>query len=199
MPLVPRSLSDEVLQLRALSPTYLTEALAAVRESHRELENWLWWAQEPFDEKRYGEFIDRHAENFIRDREWRYFVFEQTSGILVGGASIKRSEFDGVKSANVGYWIRSTKTGLGFATRVVRILIEAVFEHMSDVVLIEIGMDVANIASARIPSKLGFTCQGEFAKPIRATAHTGRGLVWTLSRVQLATQLKERDDHASDG
>ena len=47
---------------------------------------------------------------------------------------------------------------------------------------VEIHMDAANVASARVPAKLGYTLLGEEAREILAPGHTGRGLAWAVSR-----------------
>jgi RimJ/RimL family protein N-acetyltransferase len=43
-------------------------------------------------------------------------------------------------------------------------------------------MDKGNAASARIPSKLGYELIGEEDRDIVTPGHTGRGLVWRMTR-----------------
>ena len=182
MALLPEQLGDEHLTLRAMSLEYLTSAFDAVLESRPEVRRWLWWAQDPLDEVSYREFVGSQREKFDHDAEWRYFIFEDQSGELVGGASVDWSESNGLRAANVGYWIRSSRTGRGLATRAAGILTDAAFSYLSDVAVVEIGMDVANTASARVAEKLGFTRGAELDKAIRAPGHTGRGVIWMMRR-----------------
>ena len=45
-----------------------------------------------------------------------------------------------------------------------------------------ISMDMANVASATIPRKLGYEFAGEGDLPIEAPARTGQGLFWKMDR-----------------
>lgn len=184
MPRLPRRIASDVLELRAFSLNDVDVAFEAVTESLAEVRQWLWWAQGSLDENTYREFVWAQSENFVNDVEWRYFVVDRLSNNLVGGASIDLVNSSDAQLANVGYWIRTSCTRRQFATRTAGLLTDVAFTHLPEISHVEIGMDVANVASARIPAKLGFSLQGEFEKPTRAPGHTGRGFIWTLSRAE---------------
>ena len=179
---LPVQISSEGLVLRAISLDFLSDAFEAVDESRQEVRKWLWWAQDPLDEPAYREFIRRNVENFENDLEWRYFMFDEESNQLFGGCSLEVLDSEGERSANVGYWVRTTSTNRGIATRTARALTSTAFTHLDEIECVEIGMDIANVASARVPLKLGFDLVGEREKLIRAPGHTGRGLLWKMSR-----------------
>jgi ribosomal-protein-serine acetyltransferase len=180
---LPDVLSNDELELRSISLTDFDAAFGAVKESLPEVRRWLWWAQVPLDEGSYGEFVRHQSHNFADDVEWRYFIFDRSSGHLVGGCSVELITSGESPRTNLGYWVRTTRTGRGIATQTAKILTECVFEHLPEITLVEIGMDVANVASARVPEKLGFSLVGEFDKSLRAPGHTGRGLNWVMRRV----------------
>ncbi len=180
----PHVLRSEFLELRACSLDDEDGAFEAVTESLAEVRRWLRWAQGPLDQNAYRDFIRAQSENFNNDVEWRYFVVDRRIDLLVGGGSIKPVHSADVQAANVGYWIRTSCTGQQFATRTADLLTDAAFTFLTEISRVEIGMDVANVASARIPSKLGFSLDGEFERPLRAPGHTGRGLSWSLSRAE---------------
>ncbi|NNN15476.1 MAG: GNAT family N-acetyltransferase [Acidimicrobiaceae bacterium] len=182
MTLLPQRLIADKLELRAFSLDYFDDALDAVMESLPDIQMWLWWAQAPLDEDSYRAFVRSGSENFRIDVQWRYFFFERATNSLVGGCSIDVAASGDRSSAKVGYWIRTSCTGRNLATLTARILTDTAFRFLPSISSVEIGMDIANIASARIPEKLGFTNVGEFDKPIWATGHTGRGLIWAMSR-----------------
>lgn len=179
---LPEQLKTERLELRAFSLNHFDDAFVAVKESTPELQRWLWWAQEPLDEHSYRDFVGSQSENFVNDVEWRYFIFDRSTGNLVGGCSIDLVASGDCCLANVGYWIRTSCTGRNVATQTAQILTNAAFSFLPEISSVEIGMDVANVASARVPAKLNFTYVGEFDKTFRAPGHTGRGFIWTLSR-----------------
>jgi RimJ/RimL family protein N-acetyltransferase len=180
---LPDVLSNDELELRSISLTDFDAAFGAVKESLPEVRRWLWWAQVPLDEGSYGEFVRHQSHNFADDVEWRYFIFDRSSGHLVGGCSVELITSGESPRTNLGYWVRTTRTGRGIATQTAKILTECVFEHLPEITLVEIGMDVANVASARVPEKLGFSLVGEFDKSLRAPGHSGRGLNWVMRRV----------------
>ncbi|HEY5438199.1 MAG TPA: GNAT family N-acetyltransferase [Acidimicrobiales bacterium] len=182
MALLPNKLIADRLELRAFSLTYFEDAFEAVKESLPEVQRWLWWAQEPLDESSYRDFVRIQSENFANDVEWRYFIFDRSAGNLVGGGSIDLMKSGVRRSANIGYWIRTSCVGRNFATRTAQILTDAAFSFLPEISSVEIDMDVANIASARIPEKLGYAFMGEVDKAVRAPGHTGRGFVWTMIR-----------------
>ena len=44
-----------------------------------------------------------------------------------------------------------------------------------------IRMDQANLASAAVPPKMGFSFSGEEDRETAAKGHTGRGFIWMLN------------------
>ena len=59
----------------------------------------------------------------------------------------------------IGYWVRTDATGQGVCTRAVRMVVLAGFRIMG-LRRIQIGCDVANIASRRVIEKVGFQFEG---------------------------------------
>ena len=63
---------------------------------------------------------------------------------------------------------------------------DAVFSHLTDVDRVEIHMDCANTASARVPEKLGYRLVGTEQREKLALGHTGEAYVWEKSRDEWA-------------
>jgi RimJ/RimL family protein N-acetyltransferase len=145
----PEELITRSLELRAFSIAHVDVAFKAVTESRNEVRRWLWWAQGPLDEESYKSFVRKQAANFVNDVEWRYFIFDRFTTNLVGGCSIDLVSHGSV-SANLGYWIRTSLTGQGLATHTAQLMTDAAFEYLPQISSVEISMDVANVASARI-------------------------------------------------
>jgi ribosomal-protein-serine acetyltransferase len=156
--------------------------MAAIAASLTELQLWMPWAQTmPDREVELGVLREGEAA-FDADREWQYTLFESSSGQLVGGAGLHYRV--GTNVLEVGYWVRSDRTRRGYATAAARALVNAAFTYLPHSERIEIQMDVANLASAAIPPKLGFELLREQDREILAKGHTGRGFVWVLDRPQ---------------
>jgi RimJ/RimL family protein N-acetyltransferase len=81
----------------------------------------------------------------------------------------------------IGYWVRSAYTGRGLATAATEALVGQAF-GLPGVDWVEIVHDELNVASGRIPRKLGFTEAGRRPLDIRPPSGTGTGVVWRLAR-----------------
>lgn len=85
------------------------------------------------------------------------------------------------KGLEIGYWVHPAFTGQGFATRAAQAL-TTLGLSLPGVSHIEIHHDKANVASGRVPLKLGFELVGE--RPVEAAApgETGVHCIWRTTR-----------------
>jgi len=178
--LLPDVLPAGPVELRRWRPEVVDALVPAIADSFEELERWMDWAQAmPTPEELLAVLVAGEAA-FDADQEWDYTVYELVSESLVGGVGLHRR--GGPNVLEIGYWISSQRTGLGYATAAAKTLSEAAFTLVPDVERIEIHMDRANKASAAIPRKLGYRLDHEEIRQIEASSHTGIGLVWVLDR-----------------
>ena len=153
----------------------------AIALSIADVQLWLPWAAggAPNVEAERAVFASG-AASFDADDDWGYSIVERTTGELVGGCGLHPR--DGHARLEIGYWVRSDRHGLGYATAATRALLDACFRYLDAAGRIEIRMDAANIASARIPQKLDFELEGVEERPLVTPGHTGRGLIWSIER-----------------
>ena len=175
-----QTLSADGLGLRSWNPTFVDAMLIAIEESLPELQLWMPWAQTMPAGERLRQVLAQGEEDFNADRNWDYGIFEERSGDLVGGAGLHRTEDP--SCLEIGYWVHSHRTRRGYATIAARALVEAAFSYLSNASQILIRMDVANLASASVPPKLGFSLIKKEVREILAKGHTGRGYEWALNR-----------------
>jgi RimJ/RimL family protein N-acetyltransferase len=179
MSLLPDTLSAGAIELRRWRTGCLEDLMAAVRASLRELRQWMPWASVmPTAEDQLAVLTVGEA-SFDADTDWSYTLHELESGELVGGTGLHRRLGPAIE---IGYWVRSDRTGRGYATASARALTAAAFSHIADIERVEIHMDRANVASAAVPRKLGYRLDREEPREILAPGHTGTGLVWVLDR-----------------
>lgn len=180
MALMPDNLSVPPLELQRCQLDDLDALMSAVAQSQPELARWLPWADPMPTTDAERLFIEDHQRAFDGDEDYGYFLIERSTGELVGGAGLHPKEGD---IAEIGYWVRSDRTGRGYATSAAHALTTAAFDHLSNVVRIIIRMDQANLASAAVPPKLGYTLEGEEVfRDMVAYGHTGKGWIWAQSR-----------------
>lgn len=152
----------------------------AISASYPELQRWMAWAQTMPTIEEQRAVLEEGEAAFDADQEWVYMLYELGSGDLVGGAGLHRRGAPGV--TEIGYWVRSDRTGRGYATATAQALTQAAFTWLRDIERVEIHMDKANAASAAVPRKLGYRLDREEQRDILALGHTGAGLVWVLER-----------------
>ena len=101
------------------------------------------------------------ADDFAADRSWRYAVFDADEGDLLGELDLFSRDARGrvplvnADRAEIGYWLRADRTGMGYATEGAQAMID-VASRIPAFTLIEIRCDARNARSAAVPARLGF-------------------------------------------
>lgn len=154
--------------------------MSAISISQPDLARWLPWADPMPSREAEEAFLRDRWRDFDADKLYGFAVIEEATSEIVGTAGL-HPKVPGL--AEIGYWVRSDRTGRGYATAAARRLTTAAFEHLSTVSKVIIRMDRANQASAAIPRKLGFVLEETYEyREIVASGHTGHGLVWSQLR-----------------
>jgi RimJ/RimL family protein N-acetyltransferase len=162
----------------------LREALA-VSDAH--LRAWTPWV---VDGRVPGASLEsrlaKHAEAFAARTEWVYGMFSPDGTAVLGGCGLYPRVGPG--AIEIGYWLSVLHTGRGLATEAAAVLTRLAFAAPA-VERVEIRCDPRNVASARVPHRLGYRVEtnaaavpDEFAVD-RATADL---MIWRLSRAELA-------------
>jgi len=178
----PLALQAEVVHrcfvLRRWSAHDAAALQEAVVESRAELMPWLAWAShEPLtvDERRL--FILDSERQWDAGTGYGFGIFVEDR--VIGARGLHRQLGQG--GLEIGYWIRTSCVGTGYATDATCLLTEIGFEvqHISR---IEIRHDAANRASGRVAEKLGFTKCAELPSATEAPGGTGTEWVWRMTR-----------------
>lgn len=180
MALLPDRLTSGDIDLDRWHRGMVDEMLAAVELSRSELRRWMLWAQGTPSREENMKVLESGHELFDEDKEWNYALMENASGHLVGGAGLHYVQDP--DCPEIGYWVRSDRTGRGYATAAAGALADAAFRYLPDVQQVKIRMDQGNVASAAVPPKLGFRLLKEEDRDIETEGHTGKGYVWVLDR-----------------
>jgi RimJ/RimL family protein N-acetyltransferase len=162
------------------------EVLEAIAASFAELEQWMDWAQTLPTLEQQRTVLAEGSAAFDAGIDFGYVIREALRGVLVGGSGAHRRVGPG--AVEIGYWVRTDRHGRGYATRAVGALTDAVFQCLDDVDRIEIHMDCANVASARVPAKLGYRLLHTEQRPKVALGHTGEAFVWRTTRAEWAAR-----------
>lgn len=145
-------LSDGVITLRAATLADAAAMAAVVRSSVAELAPYMPWATEVYDEAAARAWIERMGPNDLQ------CLIVGDDGELAGACGLDQvNEIN--RSANLGYWLRSDRTGRGWATRATRLLARHGLTRLG-LERIEILMAVENEASRRVAERAGATFEG---------------------------------------
>jgi RimJ/RimL family protein N-acetyltransferase len=155
---LPARLETERLVLRPWELTDAAPLEAALGESVDHLLPWIPWATHDAPSRRQTEGL---LAGWIAQREsgdnFIYAVFDRDGGTLVGGIGLYARI--GPDALEVGYWIRRSAAGRGLATEATRVLTGAGLA-VPGIRRLEIRTDPRNLASRRVPEKLGYALTG---------------------------------------
>ena len=146
-------LTDGVISLRSPVDADAPALCAAVLSSLAELTPFMPWATIAFDEAAALSWI----RGEIDPDEVRYLIVGE-DGEVAGGCGL--NQFNEVNhSANLGYWLRTDRTGRGWATRATLLLARHGLAGLG-LERVEILMAVENQASRRVAERAGATFEG---------------------------------------
>lgn len=178
---MPDSQLAHPLVIRRWDEAHLGVLMSAIESSIDELRLWMPWAAQGVPSRESERAVIRDAiVSFDSGADWQYSLFEAVGDALVGGCGLHRTSTDGC--AEIGYWVRSDRSGQGYATAAANCLTSAAFAALPELNTVQIRMDRANAASARVPEKLGYRLVGTELREVLADGHTGLGQMWTVDR-----------------
>jgi len=158
---VPESLETERLQLRPFRTTDAPQLHEALLESIAELRKHLWFLPWVSEEQtlQSAEVRCRRAEaNFLVRGDLPYLAFTKSTGRLVASVGLHRTDWS-LPKTEVGYWVRTSEAGKGYAT-------EAVLELTNWALYglrakrVELVTDENNQGSRRLAERCGFALEG---------------------------------------
>ena len=166
---VPLEIQSPRLTLRPFRACDAPELHTALVESMNELRAHLWFlpwvAEDPTLQS--AEVRCRKAEaNFLLRTDLPYLAFESETGRLVGSIGLHRTDW-ALPKTEVGYWVRSTESGKGYATEGVNALTNWALESLG-AKRVELVTDEQNHGSRAVATRCGFLLEGVLHNHMRA-------------------------------
>ena len=149
-------LTDHELHLRPFQLADAANLHCAVRESLQELRPWMSWATDSYTEMTARAYITIAR---ARWEEHSFYGFAITRGDDLLGACTLSSIHPVYRFCNLGYWVRTSCHGHGFAGRAAKLVARFAFEHIG-LIRVEIVIAVGNHASLRVAEKIGAHQEG---------------------------------------
>ena len=145
----------ERLVARCWEPADAPLLKEAVDSSLEHLRPWMPWAcDEPQTLEQKVQLLRVFRGQFDRGENFVYGLFSADESEVVGGSGLHPRAGDDI-SLEIGYWIRASATGQGYATEVTAALARVGLE-LCGADRIDIRVDPANERSAAVPRRLGF-------------------------------------------
>jgi len=166
------------LVVRCYHPSDASKLAESITESLEHLRPWMPWVySEPERIEEKLKRLKRFRGEFDLGQDYIYGIFNTAETKLLGGTGLHTRL--GEEELEIGYWIHKDFTNQGLVTESTAALIKVAFD-LIHVHRIEIHCDPANLASAAIPRKLGFTHEGTLRAKTRFLDHWSDSMVWGL-------------------
>jgi len=168
------------LHLDRWTPNDVDVLAAAIAENLEHLRpRMAWIAHEPLPREARVRLEEQWDEAWAAGGDCVYAI--RIDGAVVGSAGLHRRLGPG--GLEIGYWVGHRHEGRGIATAASRALTDLAFT-VADIDRVEIHHDVTNLASRRVPEKLGFTRLPDIpgAARAQAPADCGTDAVWQVTR-----------------
>lgn len=153
------------LELRPFRRRDVESIIEAVADSLPELRRWLPWAHDRYGRADALRFVRDSAAAWIEGRAHDFAIRRAGNpDHHIGNISIwpiSRRE----RSGEVGYWVRTSDTGNGYATEAATKVLGVGFEEMR-LHRITLRIAVGNTPSEKVAQKLGFIHEGLLRKEV---------------------------------
>ena len=151
-------LTDGRVLLRPYRSDDIKSLYQAVRESIKELSVWLPFAHKGYSIKESRDWVKKRPKEWKKGTNYDFAIFDARDGLYLGGCGLNGiNKMD--KHANLGYWVRTDRTGQGVAPAATLLLARWGFEVLK-LNRIEILVAIENQRSLRVAEKAGAKREG---------------------------------------
>ena len=144
--------------LRPYCPDDAEHVFSAMDESRDHLRQWVAWIDHNRTVDEVRDYCIRCEANWLLRNDLTVGIFDAVSGRYLGGAGLHDPHWE-LRAFEIGYWLRVTAVGHGYATESTRLL--------ANFALCELGArrvalrcDARNDASRRVAERAGFVLEG---------------------------------------
>ena len=130
----------------------------AIVESKEELSPWMHWCHPDYSISEAQQWVESRSDAWERGKEFSFLVVDRKTNQVVGNCGldhVHETHF----FANLGFWVRASRTREGAATVATQLLSEFGFSALN-LARIEIVVAVGNFASQRVAEKAGALREG---------------------------------------
>ena len=152
------SLVDEFLRLVPAFKVSVDQINGAVLESLAELEPWMTWASDDYQPSFTSAWQITARAGWQQGVEFQFAILDAADGKFLGGSGLNHLNPQ-YRFANLGYWVRTSATRHGVASRAARLVARFGFEQLG-LVRAEIVVAQGNLPSLMAAHKAGALREG---------------------------------------
>ena len=130
----------------------------ATRESLPEMSPWLPFAHDNYSIRETRNFLKSRPKNWKKETDFAFKIFDPKDDSFLGMCGLSNIEMENSR-ANLGYWVRTSRTGEGIATAATILLARWGFQTLK-LRRIEILVATGNQRSQRVAEKAGAHREG---------------------------------------
>lgn len=190
---VPESFETPRLLLRPFALADAAQLHEALVESIDALREHLWflpWVAEPPTLVSAEARCRQALASFLLREDLPYLAFERRSGRLIASAGLHRTDWS-LPKTEVGYWVRTSEVGKGYATEAVGALTAWALEGLG-ATRVALVTDELNAGSRAVALRCGFRLEGV----LRHAARSPDGRLRDLCQY---AKLPDEDRAGADG
>jgi RimJ/RimL family protein N-acetyltransferase len=154
----PDKIETERLYIRPCLPGDGEVVHRAIVKSQANMRRWLPFAENDQTVEEVEAGVRESYAKFIKREDFRLHIYRKEDHEFIGSTGLHRIVWD-VPKVEIGYWIHRDHSGNGYMTEAVKGLTTFAIEELK-VNRVEIRCDELNLASRKIPEKLGFVLEG---------------------------------------
>ena len=154
---VRHNLAMNEIHIRSYELRDALSLFEAAKESSPEVYKWLPWCHPEYRLQESEDWIAQQVRNRQEGTDFEFAILDN-EGAYLGGCGLNQIDWKH-KTANLGYWVRSSAMGQGIAARAVKLLSKWGFEN-TDLTRLEIKCAVGNVRSQRVAEKAGAVREG---------------------------------------
>ena len=140
-------LEQSCIVLRPIEARDRTSLCEAVHESMDTVGAWMSWCHPAYSLEDADQWIATCAHNWASGTDREFGIFDAASGAVLGCAGINQVNQVN-RFANLGYWIRASRTGQGLASTAARLVARFGFAQLA-LVRLEVVVRVNNVADRK--------------------------------------------------
>lgn len=154
----PEEFETERMIIRA--PRFGEGALVheAIHESVNELRAWLPFARNLPAPEESEVYVRRARLNFLERTDLVLHLFDKHTNQFIGSSGLHQFDWE-IRKFEIGYWLRTSRTGQGLALEAVQGIAEFAINRL-EASRLEIRCSPRNQASRRVAERAGFTQEG---------------------------------------